>query len=124
MSDPAKSNLAVVIGSGFRGIAAAIRLQARGYQVSICWKCATNPAVGPTFTGRTDLRFDAGPTIVTAPFLIDELFALGGQRTRKITFGSCRATRIYRIVFHDGRTFDYTGDEARNHRANPPFQPG
>jgi phytoene desaturase len=55
--------------------------------------------------------FDAGPTIITAPFLLDELFALGGRETADyVRIVPCHP--FYRIVFHDGRTFEYTGDEA------------
>ncbi len=103
------SPAAAVIGSGFGGIAAAIRLQARGYQVSLL-EMRDQPG-GRAYVYRQDgFTFDAGPTIVTAPFLIDELFALGGRRTEDyVRLVPCHP--FYRIVFHDGRTFDYTGDE-------------
>jgi phytoene desaturase len=55
--------------------------------------------------------YDAGPTIITAPFLIDELFAQAGKRTADYV-SIVPVTPFYRIVFHDGRTFDYTGNEA------------
>ena len=102
---------AIVIGSGFGGIGAAIRLQARGYQVSLV-EMRDQPG-GRAYVYRQDgFTFDAGPTILTAPFLIDELFALGGKRTADyVKIVPCDP--FYRIVFHDGRTFDYTGDEAR-----------
>ena len=117
---------AVVIGSGFGGIAAAIRLQARGYQVSLL-EMRDQPG-GRAYVYRQDgFTFDAGPTIVTAPFLIDELFALGGRRTEDfVKIVPCHP--FYRIVFHDGRTFDYTGDEAeiieQIRRFNPDDVPG
>ncbi len=100
---------AVVIGSGFGGIAAAIRLQARGYDVSLL-EMRDQPG-GRAYVYRQDgFTFDAGPTILTAPFLIDELFALGGRRTEEyVNIVPCHP--FYRIVFHDGRVFDYTGDE-------------
>lgn len=102
---------AVVIGSGFGGIAAAIRLQARGYVVSLL-EMRDQPG-GRAYVYRQDgFTFDAGPTIITAPFLLDELFALGGKRTADyVQIVPCDP--YYRIVFHDGRVFDYTGDEAR-----------
>ena len=104
------SSPAVVIGSGFGGIAAAIRLQARGYQVSLL-EMRDQPG-GRAYVYKQDgFTFDAGPTILTAPFLIDELFALGGKRTEDyVKIVPCHP--FYRIVFHDGRVFDYTGDEA------------
>ena len=101
---------AVVIGSGFGGIASAIRLQARGYHVDLL-EMRDQPG-GRAYVYRQDgFTFDAGPTIVTAPFLIDELFALGGKRTEDyVKIVPC--SPFYRIVFHDGRVFNYTGDEA------------
>lgn len=100
---------AVVIGSGFGGIASAIRLQARGYDVDLL-EMRDQPG-GRAYVYRQDgFTFDAGPTIVTAPFLIDELFALGGKRTEDyVKLVLC--SPYYRIVFHDGRVFNYTGDE-------------
>ncbi len=117
--DPGRK--AVVIGSGFGGIAAAIRLQARGYDVDLL-EMRDRPG-GRAYVYRQDgFTFDAGPTIVTAPFLIDELFALGGRRTEDyVKIVPC--SPFYRIVFHDGRTFEYTGDEteiiAQIRRFNP-----
>ena len=101
---------AAVIGSGFGGIASAIRLQARGYDVDLLEM--RDQAGGRAYVYRQDgFTFDAGPTIVTAPFLIDELFALGGKRTEDyVKIVPC--SPFYRIVFHDGRVFNYTGDEA------------
>jgi phytoene desaturase len=55
--------------------------------------------------------YDAGPTIITAPFLIDELFALAGKQTEDYV-RIVPVTPFYRIIFHDGQVFDYTGDEA------------
>ena len=117
---------AVVIGSGFGGIAAAIRLQARGYQVTLL-EMRDQPG-GRAYVYRQDgFTFDAGPTIVTAPFLIDELFALGGRRTEDYV-RIVPVNPFYRIVFHDGRTFNYTGEEAeiveQIKRFNPDDVPG
>src|SRR5476651_753955 len=55
--------------------------------------------------------YDAGPTIITAPFLIDELFALAGKKTADYV-KIVPVTPFYRIIFHDGQVFDYTGDES------------
>ena len=117
---------AVVIGSGFGGIASAIRLQARGYDVDLL-EMRDQPG-GRAYVYRQDgFTFDAGPTIVTAPFLIDELFALGGKRTEDyVKIVPC--SPFYRIVFHDGRVFNYTGDEqeiiAEIKKFNPDDVPG
>lgn len=98
---------ALVIGSGFGGLGAAIRLQARGYQVDL-FEARDKPGGRAYVYTQDGFTFDAGPTIVTAPFLIDELFALAGERTED----HVRIVEVqpyYRIHFHDGRHFDYTG---------------
>ncbi len=101
---------AIVIGSGFGGIAAAIRLQARGYRTTLL-EARDQPGGRASVWRQDGFIFDAGPTILTAPFLIDELFALAGKKTADyVKIVPCRP--FYRILFHDGRRFDYTGDEA------------
>ena len=70
---------AAVIGSGFGGLAAAVRLGARGYRVTVLEKL--DAPGGRAYVHRQDgFTFDAGPTIVTAPFLFEELWALCGRR--------------------------------------------
>ena len=70
---------AVVIGSGFGGLAAAVRLGARGYRVTVLEKL--DAPGGRAYVYRQDgFTFDAGPTIVTAPFLLEELWQLCGRR--------------------------------------------
>src|SRR6478672_6708331 len=70
---------AVVIGSGFGGLAAAVRLGARGYRVTVLEKLEA-PG-GRAFVYRQDgFTFDAGPTVITAPFMFEELWALCGRR--------------------------------------------
>ena len=101
---------ALVIGSGFGGLAAAIRLQARGYDTTILEMRDKPGGRAYVFTHK-GFTYDAGPTIITAPFLIDELFALVGKRTEDYV-KIVPVTPFYRIVFHDGQTFDYTGNEA------------
>lgn len=100
---------AVVIGSGFGGIAAAIRLQARGYQVTLV-EMRDKPGGRAYVYEQDGFKFDAGPTIITAPFLIDELFELAGKKTGDyLKIVPC--SPYYRIYFHDGRYFDYNGEE-------------
>jgi len=102
---------AVVIGSGFGGIGAAIRLQARGYQVTLL-EMRDKPGGRGYVYEQDGFTFDAGPTIITAPFLIDELFALAGRETADyVSIVPCDP--FYRIEFHDGRRFDYNGDPAQ-----------
>ncbi len=101
---------AVVIGSGFGGLAAAVRLLARGWRVTVLEQL--DAPGGRAYVHRQDgFTFDAGPTIVTAPFLLEELWSLAGRRladdvTLKPVFP------FYRIRFDDGVSMDYSGDAA------------
>jgi phytoene desaturase len=99
---------AVVIGAGFGGLAAAIRLGARGYRVTVLEKL-DQPGGRASVFRQDGFTFDAGPTILTAPFLLAELWALCGRRMEDdVTLKP--VTPFYRIRFHDGTTFDCTGD--------------
>jgi phytoene desaturase len=113
---------AVIIGSGFGGLAAAIRLGARGYRVTVLEKLAT-PG-GRAIVHRQDgFTFDAGPTIVTAPFLFEELWTLCGKRMSDHV--ELRATNpFYKIRFDDGETFHYCGDSAAMRAEVARFSPG
>ncbi len=99
---------AVVIGSGFGGLAAAIRLGARGYRVTVLEKL--DAPGGRAYVYRQDgFTFDAGPTVITAPFLFEELWKLCGRDlTDDVDLRP--VTPFYRIRFHDGESFDYSGD--------------
>jgi phytoene desaturase len=99
---------AVVIGSGFGGLAGAIRLGARGYRVTVCEKL--DKPGGRAYVYEQDgFVFDAGPTIVTAPFLLEELWQLcGRQMADDIDLRAIDP--FYRIRFDDGSHFDYSGD--------------
>ena len=67
-----------MIGSGFGGLAAAVRLGARGYRVTVLEKLSA-PGGRATVHRQDGFTFDAGPTIVTAPFLFEELWKLCGR---------------------------------------------
>jgi len=112
---------AVVIGSGFGGLAAAIRLQARGYSVTLL-EMRDKPGGRAYVYEQDGFTFDAGPTILTAPFLIDELYALGGKRTSD-QIGIVRCDPCYRIRFDDGREFNYSDDEAKMEAEVKRFSP-
>ncbi|WP_206171674.1 phytoene desaturase [Thiorhodococcus mannitoliphagus] len=99
---------AVVIGSGFGGLAAAVRLSARGYQVTILEKLDA-PGGRAYVHERDGFSFDAGPTIITAPFLLEELWNLAGRRFED-DIDLRLMDPFYRIRFDDGRIFDYSGD--------------
>jgi phytoene desaturase len=101
---------AVVIGSGFGGLAAAVRLGARGYRVTVLERL--DAPGGRAYVHRQDgFTFDAGPTIVTAPFLFEELWRLCGRRLAD-DVDLRPVTPFYRVRFHDGKVFEYTGDAA------------
>lgn len=99
---------AVVIGSGFGGLAAAVRLGARGYRVTVLEKL--DAPGGRGYVHRQDgFTFDAGPTVITAPFLFEELWALCGRRLAD-DVDLRPVAPFYRVRFDDGTTFDYSGD--------------
>ncbi|WP_455372003.1 phytoene desaturase [Limibacillus halophilus] len=97
---------AVVIGSGFGGLAAAVRLGAKGYRVTVLEKLDGPGGRARTFEHEGH-RFDAGPTIVTAPYLFEELWSLAGKRLSDHV--ELRALDpFYRIQFDDGTVFNYS----------------
>jgi phytoene desaturase len=100
-------NRAIVIGGGFGGIAGALRLRAKGYEVSIIDRCPKLGGRAQVFE-REGFRFDAGPTVLTAPFLFDELFQLFDRR-REDYVDFVPVNPWYRFQFPDGETFDYGG---------------
>jgi phytoene desaturase len=102
---------AVVIGSGFGGLAAAIRLRARGYDVTVL-EALDRPGGRARVLEQDGFRFDAGPTVITAPYLLHELFELVGRRSEDY-FELVPVDPFYRILFADGSRFDYVGDEDR-----------
>jgi phytoene desaturase len=107
---PSRPPHAVVIGSGFGGLAAAVRLGARGYRVTVLEKL--DAPGGRAYVYRQDgFTFDAGPTIVTAPFLFEDLWRLCG-RTLADDVELRPVSPFYRVRFDDGDAFDYTGDPA------------
>ncbi len=104
---PDGNGAAIVIGAGFGGIASALRLRAKGYSVTLLDRCTGLGGRAQVFE-RDGFRHDAGPTVITAPFLIEELFALFGERMADhITL--VPLTPWYRFTFADGDTFDYGG---------------
>lgn len=100
---------AVVIGSGFGGLAAAVRLGARGYRVTVLERC-DQPGGRARVFRQDGFTFDAGPTIVTAPFLFEELWAMCGRKLSD-DIELRPITPFYRVQFlQDGQSFDYSGD--------------
>jgi phytoene desaturase len=100
---------AIVIGSGFGGLAAAIRLSCKGYHVQVLEKLDA-PGGRASVHKQDGFTFDAGPTIITAPYLLEELWTLcGRQFSHDITLKEMEP--FYRIRFDDGSWFDYSGND-------------
>jgi phytoene desaturase len=90
-------------------LASAVRLATKGYRVRMLE--ARDQLGGRAYVYRQDgFTFDAGPTVITAPFLIDELFADAGRHTRDYV-KIVPVDPFYRIEFHDGSRFEYNADE-------------
>lgn len=99
---------AIVIGSGFGGLGAAARLAARGYQVDIFEKRDKPGGRGYTYE-INGFKFDGGPTVITAPFMFDDIFEAAGRR-REDYVEFIPLDPFYRIFDHNGRAFDYNDD--------------
>lgn len=113
---------AVVIGSGFGGLAAALRLGARGWRVTVLERL-DGPG-GRAYVHRQDgYTFDAGPTVVTAPWLFEELWALCGRRLAD-DVELRPVDPFYRVRFDDGTSVDYRGDAQAMRAAVGRLAPG
>lgn len=113
---------AVVIGSGFGGLAAAVRLGARGFRVRVLER--RDQPGGRAYVYRDGgFTFDGGPTVITAPFLFEELWQLCGKRLAD-DVELMPVTPFYRIRFADGESFEYTGDADAMEAEVGRFSPG
>jgi len=95
----------IVIGSGFGGLAAAIRLAAKGHRVTIYEKRDQLGGRGYQYD-INGFKFDGGPTVITAPYMFDELFKAAGRR-REDYFDLVPLDPFYRIFDSQGRSFNY-----------------
>ncbi len=99
----------IVIGSGFGGLSAAIRLQSDGHKVMILEK--RDKLGGRAYVYEQDgFVFDGGPTIITAPWLIDEMFEAAGKKTSDYV-KLVKIDPFYNIRFPDGTVFNYNDDK-------------
>ncbi len=103
-----KARTAVVVGSGFGGLAIAARLQSAGLQVTLLEK---REKIGGRAYQLVDdgYVFDMGPSLITAPHIIDSIFRASGRRLTDYV-ELVPLDPYYRIYFHDGSRIDYTGD--------------
>ena len=101
------SKKAIVIGSGFGGIATALRARKLGFEVTLLERL--NQIGGRAQTFKKDgFIFDAGPTVITAPFLFDELFELY-DKDIKDYIEMIPVSPWYRYEFTDGTSLNYGG---------------
>jgi phytoene desaturase len=99
----------IVIGSGFGGIAAALRLKAKNHSVTLIEKHSDLGGRARIFK-KNGFTFDAGPTVITAPYLIEELFQLFNKKSED--YIKLTPLKIwYRFIYEDGDQFDYSGNE-------------
>ena len=98
----------IIIGSGFGGLGAAARLAAQGYDVELFEK--RDKLGGRAYVYEMDgFKFDGGPTVITAPFMFDDIFALAGRK-REDYIEFTTLDPFYRIFNDEGRSFDYNDD--------------
>ena len=99
----------VVIGSGFGGIAAALRLRAKKHNVTLIEKHNDLGGRARVFK-KNGFIFDGGPTVITAPYLIYELFEIFNKKPED--YIEIKSLDIwYRFLFEDETSFDYSGNE-------------
>lgn len=117
---------AIVVGSGFGGLAAAIRLAAAGHEVTVLEK--RERIGGRAYLYELDgFRFDGGPTVLTAPFMFEELFALAGESLADHV-QLIPLDPFYRAFDADGSHFDFHADQEKMRgevaRRSPADAPG
>ncbi len=101
----------IVIGSGFGGLAEAIRLQALGFSVEIFEK--REQVGGRAYQlKKSGYTFDMGPSLITAPFIIESVFASAGRKMSDY-IDTTPLDPFYRIYFHDKSHMDYSGDSVK-----------
>ena len=99
----------IVIGSGFGGIAAALRLKAKGHKVTLIEKHQDLGGRARVFQ-KNGFIYDGGPTVITAPYLINELFELFQKKPED--YIKLTPLKVwYQFIFEDKSKFNYSGDE-------------
>lgn len=122
MIESRKPSRAVVIGSGFGGLSAAIRLQAKGIPTTLVEK--RDKLGGRAYCFEQDgFTFDAGPTVITAPEAIEELFEVAGKSMADYV-DLVPVNPFYRLYWDDGVQFDYTNDDAHLEAQIKKLRPG
>lgn len=98
----------VIVGSGLGGLGSAVRLLAQGYNVQLFEKLDKLGGRAYVFE-KNGFKFDAGPTVITAPFILDEIWQAAGRRLRDY-FELVPLDPFYRIFDHEGKYLDYNGN--------------
>jgi phytoene desaturase len=113
---------AIVIGAGFGGLALAIRLQSAGVQTTIV-ESRDKPGGRGYYWERDGFTFDAGPTVITDPDCLRELWALTGRdMSEDVTLDP--VLPFYRLNWPDGTNFDYTNDDVQMRAEIEKLHPG
>lgn len=113
---------AAVIGSGFGGLALAIRLQSAGVR-TILLEARDKPGGRAYVYEDAGFVFDAGPTVITDPSALEELFALSGRKLSDYV-ELMPISPFYRLCWEDGYAFDYVNDQAELDRQIGAKSPG
>ena len=98
----------IVVGAGFGGIATALRCRALGHEVTLLERLEALGGRAQVFV-RDGFKHDAGPTVITAPFMFEELFELF-QKSLQDYATLVPLDTWYEFYFSDGKTFTYRGD--------------
>ena len=101
----------LVIGSGFGGLASALRMRAKGYEVTLVEKHKDLGGRARVFR-KDEFVFDGGPTVITAPYLFEDLFNLFNKKISDYV-NIVPLDLWYRFVFDDGLVFDYSGNQEK-----------
>lgn len=107
MTEPTR---AAIVGSGFGGLTAAIRLQTAGFDTTV-YEARDKPGGRAYVYEQDGFVFDGGPTVITAPNLFEELFAEAGRDVNDYV-ELLPVEPFYRLLWEDGTRFDYDGDSA------------
>ena len=99
----------IIIGSGFGGLAAALRMRAKGFDITLVEKHSDLGGRARVFK-KDKFTYDGGPTVITAPYLFNELFLLFNKKISDYV-KIVPLDLWYRFIFNDGETFDYSGDD-------------
>jgi len=95
----------IVIGSGFGGLSIAARLKSKGFDITLLEKQKDLGGRARTFV-HNGYKYDAGPTVITAPYLIEELFTLHDEKLSNYV-NLLPVKPWYRFLFDNGEYLDY-----------------